>query len=89
MEAGVGLASLRDLRKVVQNAAVAEPVTQSAPAVRVHEPDMDMSRRTEARSGGEGWYRRLAGALTLARPEGIIRRPKRSIDRDHQEFPFA
>jgi hypothetical protein len=64
-----------------------------ASAIRVYEPEIDMDRRVVAdgvTSPGTGrWYRRVAAALSLARPDAIIERPRRATDRDHQDFPFA
>ena len=56
-----------------------------------HEPDMDMDRGAVGRAAdrtGKSWYRRFAAVFTHARPNGILARPRRAIDRERQEFPF-
>jgi hypothetical protein len=72
--------------------APGDGAAQSSPpaAARVHEPDMDMKRGaggvSPAVRAAETWYRKVASALSLAWPEGMIRRPSRAIDREYQEF---
>ena len=63
----------------------------NAAGVALHEPDMDMDRRAVGRAAdhtGKSWYRRFAAVFPLARPNGILARPRRQIDRERQEFPF-
>ena len=61
---------------------------ESASLHRVAEPELDMSRPIQ-HNPSEKW-RRLIGAIGWLRlGEGMIGRPKRSMDRDHQEFPSS
>jgi len=57
-------------------------------SAKVYEPELDMNRPAVARTS-DGWRRLLAPLRWLAAARGIVGRPKRSVDREHQEFPFA
>ena len=63
----------------------------NAAGVALHEPDMDMDRGAVGRAAdrtGQSWYRRFAAVFTRARPNRILAKPRREIDRERQEFPF-
>jgi hypothetical protein len=61
---------------------------EPATLCRVCEPELDMNRPI-FRAAGSTWQRMVATVASLAPSEPMIARPRRSIDRETQEYPFA
>lgn len=61
---------------------------KAATLYRVHEPELDMNRSI-FEAAASAWQRMVATVASLAPVEPMIARPRRSIDRATQEYPFA
>jgi hypothetical protein len=65
-----------------------EHVMESATLYRVCEPELDMNRSI-LEAAASAWQRMVATVAALAPSAPMVARPRRSIDRETQEYPFA
>ena len=61
---------------------------ESPATSKVYEPELDMNRHDEA-PATDVWSRLVAALRSFALARAIVGRPKRSVDRERQEFPFG